>query len=125
MPRGEHLKGKRQGKPFVKGDPRINRQGANRRLPLMKELMNQLLGHTNEEDLTQSEAALIVSALISTAKAKGLPTQVQAAKEILERAYGKVKDETQVTGNVAIEWKETKTYKSDGAKKARAKKRSE
>lgn len=110
---------KRKGNPdiakygFKKGDPRINRSGANRKLPVLKELMSRLLGHTNEEDMTQSEIAQIVEAMISTAKNKSNPLQMAAAKEIMERAFGKAKPHVDEDELKPIVWNETKTYKSD------------
>ncbi len=95
-----------QLKPFVKGDPRINRKGAPKKLPILKELMRELLGSDND-DITQSEAAHVVKALIETAKSKK-GASVLAAKEILDRAFGKVKDEVEV--NQTVNWVETKNY---------------
>lgn len=99
-------------RPFVKGDPRINRNGAPKKLPIQKALMEALLGHTDEEDLTESEAAMIVRALIRQAKDDRSIKQVQAAQEILNRAFGKPKETIELEAPKPIVWQETKTYET-------------
>lgn len=112
-------------KPFTKDDPRINRKGRPRVLPLQKALMEALLGHTDEEDMTQSEAALIVKALIEQAKNGRSMKQVHAAQEVLNRAFGKPKEIVEIEAHKPIVWQETKTYeaKKTEGKKAAAKKK--
>ena len=110
----------KNSKPFVKGDPRINRKGRPKVLPLQKALMAALLGHTNEEDLTESEIALVVKNMLAIAKDKRAyqsAAAVNAGKEILDRAFGKVKtvDEEDEPGKEII-WNETKTYSKPPAK---------
>lgn len=97
-------------KPFVKGDPRINYKGRPKVLPLQKALMQALLGHTKEEDMSKSEIAQVVTALIKEAKT-GM-NKVAAAKELMERAWGKVKvmEEEEGSGKGGIVWNEVKTY---------------
>ena len=78
-------------------------------LPIQRQLMEALLGHTDEENLEASEVAMVVKALIATAKSKTSTLQVQAAKELLERVYGKVRDIVEIeTTNMT--WNESKTY---------------
>jgi hypothetical protein len=91
MPRGNKNLGKKHG--FKKGDPRINRNGAPKKLPVLKELMRQVLGHDGQ-DLTKSEMGKVIKALAETAKQKGqkIP-QIMAAKELMDRVFGKVKTE--------------------------------
>jgi hypothetical protein len=96
---------------FKKGDPNINRKGRPKQLPVLKMLMAELLGHTDEGNMSDSEIAEVVKALIRTAKSTSNPGQVAAAKEIMERAFGKVKQEIEQTGKQEITWNETKTYK--------------
>jgi hypothetical protein len=84
-------------KPFKKGkgkkrDPRINANGAPKKIPALKELMRQVLGHDGD-DLTKSEMGKVVAALAETAKSKKSYLQVNAAKELLDRMFGKVKTE--------------------------------
>lgn len=98
-------------KPFVKGDPRINRTGQQKKLPILKMLMTELLGHKDGEDITKSELGKVVKAMIEEAKKPRSALKVQAAKEILDRTFGKAKSEDQPTEEQTIIWKETKTYK--------------
>lgn len=86
-------------KPFVKGDPRINRKGQPKKLPILKALMAELLGVKEGEDMTKSELAKVAKAMIETAKSKKSYNQVNAAKEILDRAFGKVKEAEHTDGN--------------------------
>ena len=88
-----------------------------KKLPIQKALMEALLGHTEEEDLTKSEAAAIVKALIATAKDKRLGSNsVAAAKELLERAFGEVKQIDEEEQKEVV-WVETKTYEKKVKKK--------
>lgn len=93
MPRGNKNLGKQHG--FKKGDPRINRKGAPKKLPKLKALMDALLGG-NEDDVEDTPMAEIVRSLIEETKKKTNPLRVAAAKEILDRAYGKARQEIQV-----------------------------
>lgn len=110
----------KQLKPFVKGDPRINRKGRPKVMPLQKALMAAILGHTNEEDLTKSEIAEVVKNMLSIAKDKRAyqsTAAVNAGKEILDRAFGKVKtmEEDEIEAKEIV-WNETKTYAKAPAK---------
>ena len=98
-------------KPFVKGDPRINRKGAPKKLPILEMLMAELLGGKTD-DLTDSEMAKVIASLLDTAKGKS-QLRVAAAKEILDRAFGKPKQnkDEPAPSEAKIEWHETKTYK--------------
>jgi hypothetical protein len=78
---------------FKKGDPRINRKGRPKVIPALKTLMAELFGADKEGDLSKSEIAQIFDALKTTAKNKKSPMQVAAAKEIIERTFGKAKGE--------------------------------
>lgn len=99
---------------FRKDNPesmaRINRKGAPKKLPILQELMSQLLGHTDGDDLSKSEIAEIVTALIKLAKTSGARNQVSAADVILTRAFGKPTEKIQVSNPQPIVWNETKTY---------------
>ena len=107
-------------KPFKPGDPRINRNGRPKIMPLQKALMAAILGHTNEEDLTKSEIAEVVKNMLSIAKDKRAyqsTAAVNAGKEILDRAFGKVKtmEEDEIEAKEIV-WNETKTYAKAPAK---------
>ena len=71
---------------FKKGDPRINRKGQPKKLPKLKDLMTELLGHSDPSKMDHSEIALITKALINKAK-KG---SERAADILYDRAFGRV-----------------------------------
>ena len=97
---------------FKKGDPRINRKGAPKKLPKLRALMRELLGHEEGTDISESPIGKIVQAMVDevTKKTPGA-NRVGAAKEILDRVYGKSKsNDEQAAAPSKIEWVETKTY---------------
>lgn len=69
------------GKPFVKGDPRINREGRPKKLPELDSLLAECLG---EEGDGESGMRRIVEGLIRKAE-KG---DTRAAELLINRAYG-------------------------------------
>ena len=73
--------------PFKKGDPRINRKGAPKKIPNLDVLLAELL---DDED---QSAKLILAALIEKAK----EGDVRAAQVILDRAYVKPKESIDLT----------------------------
>lgn len=99
-------------KPFKKGfDPRRNIKGAPKKLPLLKELMKEMLGADSDTPISESPIAKIIQALIdeTTNKSKGAQ-RANAAKELLDRAFGKVKASEDEKSDQPIVWNETKTY---------------
>lgn len=129
MPKGNRHPNMKGLKPWPKGVSG-NPKGGPKKLPLLKDLMAALLG-TNKEDLTQAPIAKIVDALIDETRNKKRGNQrVAAAKEIIERAFGKAKPIEEDVKKQDIVWNETKTYggkakeeTSRAAKKPKAKKR--
>lgn len=83
------LRGAKDGVPFQKGDPRINREGRPKKIPALDTLLADLL-----DDEAES-ARLILAALIEKAK----DGDVRAAQVILDRAYGKPKESVDLTTN--------------------------
>jgi len=81
------LRGAKDGVPFQKGDPRINREGRPKKIPNLDVLLAELL---DDED---QSAKLILAALIEKAK----EGDVRAAQVILDRAYGKPKESIDLT----------------------------
>lgn len=71
-------------KPFKKGDPRINRKGAPKKLPELDVLLANLLG---DEKNGMTAATAILQAMF----AKALKGDVRAAELLMDRAYGKAK----------------------------------
>jgi len=80
------------GKKFEKGDPRINRNGRPKKLPKLDELLAEVLG-TKVNGKT--EAQKILEALIRKANAG----DTKAAALLLDRGYGKVKENLDITTN--------------------------
>ncbi len=83
------FRGAKDGKPFTKGDPRINKKGRPKTLPDLKELLTQVLGDQDEDGKTYMEAILIMlrNRALGTTK-EGDP---KAGAELMDRAYGKSK----------------------------------
>lgn len=71
-------------KNFTKNDPRINRKGRPHKLPHLEELLSNVLG---EEKDGKTAAEAILMAL----RSKATRGDVRAAEVLLERAFGKVK----------------------------------
>ena len=79
-------------KSFVKNDPRINREGRPRKLPHLEELLANVLGE-EKDGKTAAEAILLALRL------KASKGDVRAAEVLLERAWGKVKQDIEL-GNI-------------------------
>ena len=82
-----------KGKPFVPGDPRINRKGRPKTFNALRALAVQIateaINPANELDMVKAEA--IIRDWMSS-------TDFQKQKAALELAYGKVPDKTEITG---------------------------
>lgn len=81
----------KKAKPFVKNDPRINKEGRPKKLPHLEELLANVLGE-EKDGKTAAEAILMALRLKAT---KG---DVRAAEVLLERAFGKVKQPIENSG---------------------------
>lgn len=84
-------------KPFVKGDPRINRKGQPKKILKLQKLLEHTLGIPEGGNIDKSDIVAIIRAVAREAK-KG---DVIAAREILDRLYGKVKQVIDVEGNAS------------------------
>lgn len=89
-PQNKHLK------PFVKGDPRINRKGPPKKVVRLQNLLNEMFGVTfeNPEEIKKSDVGKIMTALAKAAK-RG---NVHAANSVLDRLYGKPKQVVEIPG---------------------------
>lgn len=83
-------------KNFTKGDPRINRKGAPKKLPELDVLLADLL---SEEKNGMTAATAVLKAMF----AKALKGDVRAAEMLMDRAYGKAKQTIDAEVNHSIE----------------------
>jgi hypothetical protein len=78
------FRGAKDGKPFVKGDSRINKKGRPPELPDLKELLAKILG---EETNKKTALEHLLRAFIERA----IKGDLKAGAELMDRAYGKAK----------------------------------
>ena len=81
----ENLKNR---KSFKKGDPRINRKGAPPKLPELDEILAEVFTEKERIDL------------LRTLQKEGLKGNVRAIEILLDRIYGKVKQQTELSGSI-------------------------
>lgn len=86
------LKGAKDGKPFVKGDPRINRKGAPKKLPELDKLLAEVLGE-------EKDGKTAAEAILSAIRLKAVKGDVRAAEMLMDRAYGKAKQQIDLDVN--------------------------
>ena len=75
------LNGK-DGKPFVKGDPRINRKGRPKQLPDLKELLCSVLGE-------ESQGKTAMERILLTMRDRAIKGDVKASEMLKNWGYGK------------------------------------
>jgi hypothetical protein len=76
------------GKPFVKDDPRINRKGAPPKLPELDVILAEVFTEKERIDL------------LRTLLKEALKGNVRAIEILLDRIYGKVKQQTELSGSI-------------------------
>lgn len=91
--------------PFKKGESG-NPNGRPKKLPELDKLLADVLG----EDKDGIEAA---KAILMALRAKATKGDVRAAEVLLDRAYGKAKQDIQLSGGLTINWNEERTYEAD------------
>jgi hypothetical protein len=77
------LAGAKDGKPFVKNDERINRNGRPAKLPDLEELLKEVLG----EEIKGKVAMKLILLALSKKAMKG---DVRACELLMDRGYGKL-----------------------------------
>jgi hypothetical protein len=92
----------KDGKPFVKGDPRINRKGRPPKLPDLDSLLAEVLADEREGI---SAMKLILIAL----RKRAFAGDVRAGELLLDRAYGKLKQSKELDLNLDSFSEETLT----------------
>jgi len=83
-------KGEKPKNGFVKGDPRINKKGRPKALPDLTEILINELG--------KPEVTKIIQAMRDNAKKGG----IRETELLLDRAYGKVRQDLNVSGGVTL-----------------------
>jgi hypothetical protein len=80
----------KEGKPFKKGDERINRKGRPK-LPDLKEAMAKLLAE-------EKDGKTALDAILAALRAKAAKGDVRAAQELLDRGFGRSKQTIEHSG---------------------------
>lgn len=93
MPGGNKKITGADGVPFKKGDARINRNGRPRKLPDLDSLLIDVLG----ERIHDSEA---LQEILVALRKKAIAGDVRAAELLLDRAFGKIKQQTELSGSI-------------------------
>jgi len=83
-------------KPFVKGDPRINRKGAPKKIVKLQNLLEAVFGIEIDtpEEIKKSSVGKILKAMEKGA----LKGNMHAANSLLDRLYGRPKQSVEVSG---------------------------
>ena len=88
------------GKPFVKGDPRINRKGRPKSFDALRELAQQI---AHEEALSEKQPIVINGHVATVAemilRQWAASKNPQLVKAFIEIAFGKVPDKVDITSD--------------------------
>ena len=89
-------------KPFVKGDPRINRGGRPKSFDAARALVLQL----GNEVVSSADGKIVTTRFQAILRDWLVSGNFQKQKAALELAFGKVPDKTELTGilNLIIDW---------------------
>lgn len=95
---------KPSGKPFSKGDPRINRKGRPKSFDALRELAQQI-AHQQAIDIKTGEPSISNGHIVTIAEAImrqwAFSKNPQLQKAFIEVAFGKVPDAIQHSGEIA------------------------
>ena len=94
MPGGNKKITGADGVPFKKGDVRINRRGRPAKLPDLDSLLIDVLG----ERIRDREA---LKDILMALRKKAIAGDVRAAEVLLDRAFGKIKQQTELSGSIS------------------------
>lgn len=83
------------GKPFVKGDPRINKEGRPLKLPDLDNLLVEVLG----EEINGKQA---IKQMLIALRKKALSGDIRANEILIDRKFGKVKNVTDFSLNIEL-----------------------
>jgi hypothetical protein len=84
-------------RPFVKGDPRINRKGRPKTIPKLHDIFKEVLGGLME-DGQDSGIAQVIKNIFEQAKDRKNRRAVNAAALLLDRLYGKAPQTIEIKG---------------------------
>ena len=90
------------GKPFIKGDPRINRKGQPKKIPSLDSILSEVLGDNKEMQE-------VIKKVVKEAKAGNM----RASELLLNRAYGNVKQVIDLEGNLNIPFEQWRKKSQD------------
>jgi len=109
-------------KPFVKGDPRINRKGRPRSFDALRALAQEIAHETATKDgmplIIEGHKVTVAEAILRT---WALSKNAQLVKGFIEIAYGKVPDAVDLAGmmvhtvNIKVEYANDDTTPDDNA----------
>jgi hypothetical protein len=106
----ENTENKPRGKPFAKGDKRINRKGRPKNFDALRELAQHIGKEAHESPIAKERGWSRIEVILRSWAVSGEP---QLQKAFVEIAYGKVKDEIAHSGVVRYELEYVDDWRSE------------